>query len=203
MRLVVDGLTCVRGERSLFEGLSFAVGPGEALLVTGPNGAGKSSLLRLLAGLLPPSAGQIRFEGDDSDLPIDAAALYVGHLDASKGALTAAENLGFARALLGGGGLTAEAALDALGLAGLASFPVRTLSAGQRRRLALARLLVAPRPLWLLDEPATALDAEGQETLAALTGKHLSAGGLVVVAAHTAFALERVIEIRLGAGGSA
>ncbi|MDO8534258.1 MAG: heme ABC exporter ATP-binding protein CcmA [Xanthobacteraceae bacterium] len=201
MRLLVEGLACVRGGRSLFQGLGFAVTAGEVLAVTGPNGAGKSSLLRLLAGLLPPAAGRIALEGGDPEQSVGTAAHFIGHLDAVKGALTVAENLGFTRALLGGGEMEAETALGLLGLERLAQFPARMLSAGQRRRLALARLLVSPRPLWLLDEPSTALDAEGQETLASLMTRHLSGGGLAVVATHSELKIERVVEIRLGLGG--
>jgi heme exporter protein A len=201
MRLVVEELACVRGGRSLFQGLGFAVAAGEVLAVTGPNGAGKSSLLRLLAGLLPPAAGRIALEGGDPEQTVGTAAHFIGHLDAVKGALTVAENLGFTRALLGGGEMEVETALGLLGLERLAQFPARMLSAGQRRRLALARLLVSPRPLWLLDEPATALDAEGQETLAGLMARHLSGGGLAVVATHSELKIERVVEIRLGLGG--
>lgn len=201
MRLTVEGLGCVRGGRRLFEGLTFAVKPGTPLLVTGPNGAGKSSLLRLLAELLPASEGRIALANDGAELPLATAVHFVGHLDAVKGGLTVAENLAFTRTLLGGGGLEIEAALAALGIAGLASFPSRVLSAGQRRRLALARLLVVRRPLWLLDEPTTALDADGQAALAAVTKKHLSADGLLVVAAHAPLELGPVTEIRLGAGG--
>jgi heme exporter protein A len=201
MRLVVEELACVRGGRGLFQGLGFAVAAGEVLAVTGPNGAGKSSLLRLLAGLLPPAAGRIALEGGDPERSVGTAAHFIGHLDAVKGALTVAENLGFTRALLGGGEMEVETALGLLGLERLAQFPARMLSAGQRRRLALARLLVSPRPLWLLDEPSTALDAEGQETLAGLMARHLSGGGLAVVATHSELKIERVVEIRLGLGG--
>jgi heme exporter protein A len=201
MRLVVEELACVRGGRGLFQGLGFAVAAGEVLAVTGPNGAGKSSLLRLLAGLLPPAAGRIALEGGDPERSVGTAAHFIGHLDAVKGALTVAENLDFTRALLGGGEMEVETALGLLGLGRLAQFPARMLSAGQRRRLALARLLVSPRPLWLLDEPSTALDAEGQETLAGLMARHLSGGGLAVVATHSELKIERVVEIRLGLGG--
>ncbi|MEX2127135.1 MAG: heme ABC exporter ATP-binding protein CcmA [Xanthobacteraceae bacterium] len=202
MRLLVEDLACVRGERSLFRGLGFTVGAGEALLVTGPNGAGKSSLLRLIAGFLRPAQGRIVLEGGDAEPSIGSAAHFVGHLDAVKGALSAAENLAFARSLFGGGRAHADAALARFGLQRLASIPARMLSAGQRRRLALARLLVARRPLWLLDEPTSALDAEGQETLLALANEHLSGGGLVVAATHAPLKFARVRELRLGGGAA-
>ncbi|MEX0589641.1 MAG: heme ABC exporter ATP-binding protein CcmA [Xanthobacteraceae bacterium] len=202
MRLLVEDLACVRGERSLFRGLGFTVGAGEALLVTGPNGAGKSSLLRLIAGLLRPAQGRIVLEGAESDRSGGSAAHFVGHLDAVKGALSVLENLAFARSLFGGGRARADAALARLGLQQLASIPARMLSAGQRRRLALARLVVVRRPLWLLDEPTTSLDAEGQETLVALVNEHLSGGGLVVAATQAPLKFTRANEIRLGGGAA-
>lgn len=202
MQLVAEDLACVRGGRTLFSGLEFSVSAGEALAVTGPNGAGKSSLLRLIAGLLRPAAGRIALEGGDPECSIGTSAHFVGHLDAAKGALTAAENLEFMRALLGGAGSGGAEALAALGLDGLADVPALMFSAGQRRRLALARLLVAPRPLWLLDEPTTALDAEGQETFAALAAKHLAGGGILVAATHAPLKIAPVTEIRLGSGGA-
>src|ERR1700693_393407 len=153
MRLSSEGLACWRGERVLFEGLSFAAGAGDAVAVPGPNGAGKTSLIRLIAGLTPPQAGAVVLDG----APLAREFLHlVGHLDAVKGALTVKEHLAFSRALLGGS-MGGENALEALGLAALAALPARVLSAGQKRRLALARLLVAERPLWLLDEPTANL----------------------------------------------
>jgi len=200
MRLVVQDLACERGGRILFRGLSFALSPGEALRISGPNGAGKTSLLRLIAGLLPAAAGSSALEGADG--PAGEAAHFLGHHDAVKGALTVSENLGFWRAVLGGGGAAVEAALAALGLGAVGGLPARVLSAGQRRRLALARLLVAPRPLWFLDEPAANLDAAGQETLMRLIRDHLAGGGIAAVAAHGAPEFPAVREIRLGGSGA-
>jgi heme exporter protein A len=197
MQLIVEDLACVRGGRRVFRGLSCAVGTGEALLVTGPNGAGKTSFLRLIAGLLRPAGGNIRLEGHVADAPIGDAAHFVGHLDGVKGALSAAENLVFARGLAGGVGDSVPAALAQLGLGSLASFPARELSAGQRRRLALARLLVAPRMLWLLDEPMAALDAEGQATFKTIADAHLSAGGMMVATTHVPLRFSTAREIRL------
>jgi heme exporter protein A len=196
MRLSIDGLACRRGERTLFEGLTFAAEAGEAVVVTGPNGAGKTSLIRLIAGLLSPEAGAIVLDG----APLSSERLHlVGHVDAVKGALTVNENLAFSRALLGGD-MAGEAALEAFGLAALGGLPARVLSAGQKRRLALARLLVIERPLWLLDEPAQNLDADGQGRLAAIVAAHRKKGGIVVAATHAALDLPNAREVRLGGG---
>jgi heme exporter protein A len=200
MRLIAEQVSCIRGGRELFRGLDFALQGGEALAVVGPNGAGKSSLLRLLAGLLRPAEGRIVLEGGPADQPTGLSAHFVGHLDGVKSALSAAENLEFLRAILGGGGQTTEGALAAFGLGQIATLPVRMFSAGQKRRLALARLLIAPRPLWLLDEPATALDAEGQAAFASLASAHLSGGGLIVAATHTPLPFGQGRELRLGGG---
>src|SRR5271169_5516609 len=155
MRLLAEGLGSIRGGRALFQGLSFALAPGDALMVVGPNGSGKTTLLRLIAGLLPPTAGRITLA--DSEAPVAEAAHFVGHQDALKGALTLGENLAFYRSLFGGEGEAVEAALERLGIGSLAMLPAEVLSAGQRRRAAFARLLVSYRPIWLLDEPVNAL----------------------------------------------
>lgn len=195
MRLVAQDLSCIRGGRRLFHGLSFGVEAGEAIVVTGPNGAGKTSLLRLIAGLLRPAAGRIALEGVSE--PVGERCHLVSHFDAVKGALSAAEHLDFARALLGGGGVAVAAALARLGIAALTDLPGEVFSAGQRRRLALARLLVAPRPLWLLDEPTAALDSAGQETLAGLIREHRAGGGMVIAATHMKLDLDEAREIAL------
>ena len=196
MRLAGDNLKCVRGGREVFSGLSFNLSAGEALLVTGRNGAGKSSLLRVIAGLLPLAAGKIAFDGGDTDAAIAEQAHYVGHLDAIKPSLTTAENLGFWTTFLGSGDVMA--ALQAVDLAALADLPAAYLSAGQRRRLSLARLAAVKRPVWLLDEPTSALDRDSQTRLTELMRAHLAAGGLIVAAAHGPVGLERVRELRLG-----
>lgn len=188
-RLSANGLTCDRGERRVFSHLGFEVRAGEALAVVGPNGSGKSSLLRLLAGLLPPAGGEIAWNGgavaDDPEAH-RARLHYVGHADALKPTLTPAEMLGFQAGLRGQrlGDAAILSALDAFGLAGLADLPSRFLSQGQRRRAALARLVATPAPLWLLDEPTLGLDAESLARLIAVLARHRSAGGLVVVATH-------------------
>jgi heme exporter protein A len=201
MKLVVEGLSCSRGGRSLFQGLSFGLSRGQAILVTGPNGAGKTSLLRLVAGLLVPTAGRIALEGSDGT--VGEASHFVGHLDAVKGALTAGENLVFGRALLGGGDASIELALERFGIGALQDLPAQVFSAGQRRRLALARLLVAPRPIWLLDEPTTALDTSGQQMLARLMAEHRAGGGVIVAATHATLDLKDARKISLPNGGAA
>jgi heme exporter protein A len=196
MQLVAEGLACERGGRVLFQGLDFALTRGQALCVRGPNGAGKTSLLRLIAGLLAPSAGRIALEGAEGSTR--EAVHLVTHHDAVKPALTAAENLSFWRAVMGAEGAPVSVALEALGLGPLADFPARVLSAGQRRRLALARLVAIKRPVWLLDEPASNLDAQGQTTLARVLGDHLAEGGIAVVATHGAPDFTAAGELRLG-----
>ncbi|MGH6797041.1 MAG: heme ABC exporter ATP-binding protein CcmA [Roseiarcus sp.] len=201
MRLRAWDLTIERGGRRLIAGLSFEAHEGSALLVTGPNGAGKTSLLRALAGFLPIETGGFALDGGDNECTVGEQAHYLGHADGVKAALTAGENLAFAAAMLGGdASLAAQlAALAALGLAHVIDFPARLLSAGQRRRVALARLLVAKRPLWLLDEPSTALDAAAQAALAAIMHAHLEGGGILVAAAHAPLGLDGARELRLGA----
>ncbi len=199
LTLRVENLTLARGGRTLASGLGFTVGTGEALMVTGPNGAGKSTLLRTLAGLLAPQSGAIRLDGADGDGEIAPRAHYVAHSDAQKSALTAGENLDFWARTLGGGGLSAVDALGRVNLAHVLDLPVGYLSAGQRRRAALARLLVASRPIWLLDEPATALDAASQARFTTIMADHLSAGGIIVAATHAPLGLARARELKLGA----
>jgi heme exporter protein A len=184
MRLTASDLACVRGGRQVFRDVSFAVGAGETLLVTGPNAAGKSSLLRIVAGLIRPQRGRLELEGADAELTVGEQAHYLGHQDALKPSLSVAENLAFWAAFLGGRGAKGGAALAAVGLDGLAHLPAVYLSAGQRRRLSLARLLAVERPIWLLDEPASALDVSGQAMLAALMRAHLARDGLILAATH-------------------
>ena len=205
MRLRAWDLTIERGGRRVIAGLSFEAGEGAALIVAGPNGAGKTSLLRALAGFLPVEAGGFALEGGDDERTVGEQAHYLGHADGVKSALTAGENLAFAAAMLGGDSSRAAqlAALAALGLAHVIDFPARLLSAGQRRRAALARLLVARRPLWLLDEPATALDAAAQGALAAIMRAHVQGGGILVAAAHGPLGLDGAQELRLGAPAEA
>ena len=197
-RLFADELACVRGGREIFQGLGFAVISGETLAITGPNGAGKSSLLRLIAGLIRPARGKIVLEGGDADLSIGEQSHYLGHLDALKVSLTVVENLAFWSDFLSGG-KEISAVLRQVGLEGLSHLPVGYLSAGQRRRLGLARLLATERPIWLLDEPSASLDAAGQELLAQMMESHAAHGGIIAVATHGPVGSGAVKELRLGA----
>jgi len=190
-------LTCRRGGRLIFSDLSFSLGNGEAIALTGRNGAGKSSLIAMLCGRLRPEAGAIRLDGLD-DMPLAEAAHLVGHRDGLKTALTATENLQFAQDLLGAPGLTPADALATVGLPHVGALPVGYLSAGQRRRVALARLLVASRPIWLLDEPMAALDTGSQAMLSGLIQAHLTAGGAILAATHGPLGLDGTRELRIG-----
>jgi heme exporter protein A len=191
-------LTCWRGGREVFRDVSFQVASGEGLLLTGRNGAGKSSLLRMIAGLLRIAGGRLDFMGGSDDHEISEQAHYLGHLDAFKPSLTVLENLAFWISYLGGDGRP-ETALESVGLGSLAHLPAGYLSAGQKRRLSLARLVAIRRPLWLLDEPTAALDAAAQTMLLDLMRQHLASGGLLVAATHQALDLQPVRELRLGA----
>ena len=174
-------LACVRGGRLVFANLSFRVAPKSLLAVVGPNGSGKSSLLRVVAGLIRLEAGTLRFEGGGPD---DTVAHYLGHVDGLKPALSLRETLRFCAALYQGSRSDIAAAAARVGLGHALDLPVAVLSAGQRRRAALARLLIAPRPLWLLDEPSAALDRDGEALLGRLMAEHLAAGGTIIAATH-------------------
>jgi heme exporter protein A len=197
MRLLGRGVRCVRGGREVFCGLDFEACSGEALAVTGANGSGKTSLLRMIAGLLAMAGGSIGLEGGETELTLPEQAHYLGHRDALKPALSVMENLSFWRDFLGGEAFDAAESLAAVGLDHAAQLPAAYLSAGQRRRLSLARLLAARRPVWLLDEPTSALDAAGQTMFAALMGDHLSRGGLIIAATHALLGLA-TRELRIG-----
>jgi len=204
MILSVEALTVERGGRIVLSGLSFAVAAGEALLVTGRNGAGKSTLLRVLAGLLPFQAGKIHLPGATEEVRAAETIHYLGYEDALKPSLSVRENLEFWAAMLGqGGGLSPRQAffspheaLAAFGIARLLDLPAAYLSAGQKRRVALARLLLNPRPVWLLDEPLIALDLSAQETLASIMAAHVAGGGAIVAASHAPLGLPaRVLDL--------
>jgi heme exporter protein A len=197
MRLVGTGLAARRGGRLVLENLSFSVGAGELLAITGPNGAGKSTTLRLIAGLLRPAAGKIILDPPAKD-GIAAAVHYLGHLDALKANLSLAENLVFWLRLWRGSGIAVGAALDRVGLGALADLPAGVLSAGQRRRAAIARLLLDRRPIWLLDEPTAALDADAEKMLGELIRDHLFGGGLAVAATHRPLPVAPTATLALG-----
>ena len=200
--LIGEGLGCRRGGRLVFAGLDCRLPAGGALVLTGANGSGKSSLLRLLATLLDPAAGRLSWGGvavADDAAAYRAAVHYIGHLDATKPTLTAREMLGFWATQRGAAAPAVDAALAAFGLQALADWPCRWLSAGQRRRLALARLIVAPAPIWLLDEPTAALDADGEARLVATITKHRAAGGRVALATHQPIAVPEAAHIALDA----
>ena len=197
MKLSGDKLSCVRGGRTLFADLSFGVAAGQALLVMGPNGAGKTTLLRTIAGLLHPAAGRVFMEGGAPDETLSEQCHYVGHPNAIKTSLTVAENAAFWSRFLGNGGAD-QTALETFGLAALSDIPAGYLSAGQKRRLGLARLLLADRPLWLLDEPTSSLDQAGQETLTTAVNAHLTRGGMVVAATHMPLGFAKARELHLG-----
>src|SRR6202051_4943280 len=197
MRLSGRGVRCVRGGREVFSGLDFAISAGEALAVTGPNGSGKTSLLRLIAGLLTIAGGSVGLEGGEAELTLSEQAHYLGHRDALKPALSVLENLLFWRDFLGGEAANVRESLAAVGLDHAVHLPAAYLSAGQRRRLSIARLLAVRRPIWLLDEATNALDSAGQALFAALMRDHLARGGLIVAATHAPLGLA-ARELRIG-----
>ena len=199
MQLTAENLACNRGGREVFAGLNFSLAGGEALVVTGRNGAGKSSLLRMMAGLIRIAAGRLALTGGEDEATLAEQAHYLGHLDAVKPALSVAENLQFWTEYLGTKRADIDPALGAVDLSPLAGLPAAYLSAGQKRRLSIARMIAVPRPVWLLDEPTSALDAPSQKRLAELMRDHLAGGGMIVAAAHGPIGLERARELKLGA----
>jgi heme exporter protein A len=202
MRLSASDLACRRGGREVFAGVGFSVAAGEALVITGRNGSGKSSLLRMVVGLLRIASGRLALEGGDPELTIGEQAHYLGHQDALKPSLSVGENLRFWTDFLGGTAADFAQPLAAVGLDALAELPAAYLSAGQRRRLSIARLLAVKRPIWLLDEPASTLDIAAQRRLTELMRTHLAGGGLILAAAHGPIGLDDAEELRLDANPS-
>jgi heme exporter protein A len=198
VQISASNLGCVRGDREVFSGINFSVSSGQALAVRGPNGAGKSSLLRMVAGLVRTASGRITLAGGDPELTIPEQAHYLGHQDALKPPLSVTENLAFWARYLGTGPIEVIKALEAVGLAPIRDLPAGYLSAGQRRRLSIARLVVVRRPIWLLDEAASALDAAAQARLVDLMRAHLAGGGLILAATHAPLGLEAAQELHLG-----
>ncbi len=196
LRLKAENLACERGGRVVFSGLNFELGAGEIMELRGPNGAGKSSLLRLLAGLNTPAFGSAQLENGKPDASLAEQSHYIGHAEANKPALTVTQNLNFWAAFLGG--TQTAAALEIFNLQAFASDQAVLLSAGQRRRLALARLVLGERSLWLLDEPNVGLDAASLATLQSLITSHLSTGGMVIAATHVELGLAAPRQLHLG-----
>lgn len=203
MQLIAEDLVIGRGGRQVIAGLTFVVQGGTTLILTGPNGAGKTTLLRTLADFIQPHSGSIKLSGANSERTLAEQTHLVSHANAVKPSLTVAENVEFWAAFFGG--MEAEAAKRAalaglrhFGLDELAAYPASYLSAGQRRRVGLARLLAVHRPIWLLDEPSVSLDAVSTERLEAAINAHTTNGGIAIVATHLPLRLNRALELPLG-----
>jgi len=202
MRLVAEGLSAKRGEDLIFQDISFEIPRGEALVVKGPNGSGKSTLLRVLAGLLPAETGTAKLVAAAQPVErLGEACHYLGHRNAMKRELTVDENLTFWKAFFGdfagGAGISVDEAVESVGLGDIAHLPFGYLSAGQQRRMAMAKLLVAWRPVWILDEPTAALDVDAEKMFAGLVTTHLARGGIAIAATHQPIGLEGVRELRM------
>ena len=218
-RLLVEGLDAERGGRRVLAGIGFRLEPGEGLLLTGPNGAGKTTLLRTLAGLIRPASGRILLQPasspggapTDDDAPVATLTHFIGHLNGLKASFTVRENLAFFAGYLAPAGdgdrarrvARIDAALERLNLSSLAEIPAGYLSAGQKRRLAIARLAAAARPLWLLDEPSVSLDEASRNILAGLVDQHLADGGIAIAATHLPLGMAITRELRLARPGPA
>ena len=198
MQLIVEDLTVRRGPREVISRLSFGLGAGEGLLLTGPNGAGKTTLIRAIARLPRPHLGSVKLEGVADAEDVGQHCHLIGHRNGVKANLTVAENLRFWARFLAGEEGAVEPALERLGLISIEDLPAGYLSAGQLRRLGLARLLVAKRPLWLLDEPTASLDAASQAALAAIVTEHIAGGGMAIVATHSPLGIAEMRELKLG-----
>ncbi len=203
MRLQAENLSAKRGEDLLFRNIGFTLENGDALVLTGRNGSGKSTLLRVVAGLIRPERGNITFQSQTGEShPVREASHYLGHRNGMKAELSVSENLGFWKEFLGdfegGRGMSIDDAAEVIGLSGITHLPYGYLSAGQQRRFAIARLLVAYRPVWIVDEPTAALDAKAEAMFSHLIRSHLSAGGMVLAATHQPLGLEsaKLLEMR-------
>ncbi|MBZ9675314.1 heme ABC exporter ATP-binding protein CcmA [Mesorhizobium sp. ES1-1] len=201
MRLIAENLGGERGGEPVFSGVDFALAQGQALIVTGRNGSGKSTLLRVVAGLLPAAQGRLLIEGGGEDFPTVAAAChYLGHLNAMKTALSVTENLRFWRDFSGPGLSSVDEALDTVGLGGIGHLPFGYLSTGQRRRAAIAKLLVSQRPLWLLDEPTSGLDKASEARFSALMTRYCEGGGMILAATHLPLGIAGAKELAMRVG---
>jgi heme exporter protein A len=199
MRLIAENLDGERGGETIFSDVDFSLSDGQSLVVTGPNGAGKSTLLRVIAGLLPVASGSVRLDGGGDTWPsAGAGSHYLGHRNAMKTALTVEENLRFWQTFSGDARVSVDDALEKVELGDIGHLPYGYLSAGQRRRAAIARLLINFRPLWLLDEPTAGLDKASETRFTGLMKTHLDSGGIIVAATHQPLGLEGAGELRLG-----
>ena len=206
MQIEAKDIAVARGEDTIFHGVSFAVGTSEALVVTGENGAGKSTLLRAIAGFLPLQSGTLDItdrDPDFNDIPLRELCHHLGPDNAMKPARTVEQNLAFWQDFCGNPHLDIAEALEFVGLDGLQDVPFGHLSTGQRRRIAIARLLISYRPVWLLDEPTSGLDAQSQQQFAALMQAHLDDDGIIIAATHMPLGLETVRELRIGPAAEA
>jgi len=205
-QLSVKNLSCIRGGRTVFEGLGLRLKRGSGVELTGPNGAGKSSLLRVLAGFIAPAAGNISLEGGSDELSIGEQCHYIGHLNGVKRAFTVRENLEFWNEFLepetASASTNVDHALETFGLAHLHDIPANLLSAGQSRRLGLARLALARRPVWLLDEPSVSLDEASRKALGRVIAAHMKSGGMVIAATHAPLGVKFSQVLKLGQRGS-
>lgn len=203
MRLTAENLSARRGEDLIFKDISFVLDRGESLVLTGRNGSGKSTLLRTVAGLLRPESGRVVWQSESADPGMRAAEAchYLGHRNAMKSEMTVSENLSFWKEFLGdfsgGHGMSVCEAAQSVGLGGIVHLPFGYLSAGQQRRMAFAKLLVAWRPVWILDEPTAALDVSAEEVFTGLIKEHLAAGGIALAATHQPLGLENARELRM------
>lgn len=203
MRLTAEHLSARRGEDLIFRDISFSLASGESLVLTGRNGSGKSTLLRTVAGLLRPESGNVTWHADDADADMRAAEAchYLGHRNAMKAELSVGENLGFWKQFFGdfggGHGVSVGEAAELVGLGDISHLPFGYLSAGQQRRMAFAKLLVAYRPVWILDEPTAALDVNAEGVFTALIKTHLAGGGILLAATHQPLGLENARELKM------